>query len=287
VAPVFQRFKYDATITNNIVYNLVRALYGKRIRQPIGGDFAFSHRLAGHFLEQEVWDSDIARYGIDIWMTLNAIVEQAAICQANLGLKVHDATHHADAIGPVFRQVCGTFFSLLEEHEEFWRATAGSDLVPTFGIEAAVEPESLEIDQVGLVREFQEGVRLFGTVYRQIFSYEVHFELQRASTADPDEIDLPMTTWAKLVYELAATYHHLRMHRMKLLSLMTPLYLCRVASFINQTRTMSSADAEQVVEEQAQVFEDNRPYLHRLWDASPDVRRVGEALSESNRGASR
>ena len=29
VSPVYVRHKYDGTITNNIVYNLTRALYGK------------------------------------------------------------------------------------------------------------------------------------------------------------------------------------------------------------------------------------------------------------------
>ena len=40
VAPMYARYKYDGTITNNISYPLTRALYGARIRQPIGGDFA-------------------------------------------------------------------------------------------------------------------------------------------------------------------------------------------------------------------------------------------------------
>lgn len=48
VSPVYTRFKYDGTITNNIVYNLTRALYGLRIRQPIGGDFAFAGELASY-----------------------------------------------------------------------------------------------------------------------------------------------------------------------------------------------------------------------------------------------
>ena len=75
VAPVYLRHKYDGTITNNIVYNLTRALYGKRIRQPIGGDFAISRDLARFYTQQDVWDSDVARYGIDIWMTTNAITQ--------------------------------------------------------------------------------------------------------------------------------------------------------------------------------------------------------------------
>jgi hypothetical protein len=66
VSPVYMRHKYDGTITNNIVYNLTRALYGKRIRQPIGGDFAISGDVSRFYSEQEVWDTDVARFGIDI-----------------------------------------------------------------------------------------------------------------------------------------------------------------------------------------------------------------------------
>src|SRR5579864_3052865 len=39
VAPYYHRHKYDGTITNSIVYPLTRALYGLRVRQPIGGEF--------------------------------------------------------------------------------------------------------------------------------------------------------------------------------------------------------------------------------------------------------
>jgi len=42
VAPLYVRDKYDGTITKGIAYPLTRALYGRRVRQPIGGDFGFS-----------------------------------------------------------------------------------------------------------------------------------------------------------------------------------------------------------------------------------------------------
>ena len=53
VSPVYVRHKYDGTITNNIVYNLTRTLYGKRIRQPIGGDFAISRDVAKYYIEHQ------------------------------------------------------------------------------------------------------------------------------------------------------------------------------------------------------------------------------------------
>ena len=73
VAPLYHRKKLDGTITNSIVYPLTRTLYGKRVRQPIGGDFGFSGKLAQFYLTQDVWESDVARFGIDIWMTTTAI----------------------------------------------------------------------------------------------------------------------------------------------------------------------------------------------------------------------
>ncbi len=278
VAPVYSRYKYDGTITNNIVYNLVRALYGKRIRQPIGGDFAFSHRLAHHYLEQEVWTTDIARFGIDIWMTTNAIVENAKVCQANLGVKIHDAKDPAEALGPMFRQVCGTIFSLMEEHEQFWLPISGSDAVPTFGMDEQLEPASITVNQPRMVNEFAEGLRLFGPVYREIFSPEVMAALEDAGSMKPDVFHFETEIWVKLLYELAAKYHHLSEHRMKMLTVMTPLYLGRVASFITRTRDMSSSEAEAIVEEQASVFEELKPYLVDHWRNGRPPERLQETL---------
>lgn len=282
VAPVYSRYKYDGTITNNIVYNLVRALYGQRIRQPIGGDFAFSRRLARYYLEQDVWETDIARYGIDIWMTLNAIVQRARLCQANLGVKLHDPKEPTESLGPMFRQVCGTFFSLLEQQTSFWMPVIGSESVPTFGLEEIVEPESIQVNQRQMVGEFKEGLRLFGGTYRELFSEEVFTALWQAGELEPEVFRLPMEIWVKLVYELAAKYHQLWVHRMKLLTLMTPLYLGQVASFITKTRDMNSQEAESVVEEQARSFEAHKPYLLKLWKQGTNSSRLEDTLGRED-----
>ena len=75
VAPLYARHRYDGTITNTIVYPLTRALYGRRLRQPIGGDFGFSGELAARFLAFEDWEGPVAQYGIDIFMTTTALAE--------------------------------------------------------------------------------------------------------------------------------------------------------------------------------------------------------------------
>ena len=161
VAPVYVRHKFDGTITNNIVYNLTRTLYGKRIRQPIGGDFAISSDLAKYYIDQDVWDSDVARFGIDIWMTTSAITQGFRICQSNLGVKIHDAKDPGQHLGPMFRQVLSALFSQMERYEAIWKRIQGSVPVETFGFEGSLEPEPVKVNLEGMIEQFKAGYNQF------------------------------------------------------------------------------------------------------------------------------
>lgn len=268
VAPLYARYKYDGTITNNLVYCLTRALYGQRIRQPIGGDFAFAGWLARHYLEQPVWDTDVARFGIDIWMTLQAVVVGARLCQANLGVKLHDAKDPAAALGPMFQQVCGTLFSQIEQDFHFWSSVQGSDLISTFGMENMGKPVAMAIDHLQLVRKFQQGFWRSQTLYQHIFSKPVYQALHDAAQAQPDRLEISRPLWARLLYEMMATYHHLKDHRDALITSIIPLYLGQVASFVNQTQGLDFWEVEAVIESLVQDFEREKPHLLNLWLSS-------------------
>jgi glycosyltransferase involved in cell wall biosynthesis len=267
VSPIYLRHKYDGTITNNIVYNLTRALYGKRIRQPIGGDFALSREVAKFYADQDVWETDVARFGIDIWMTTNAVTQNFRICQSNLGVKIHDAKDPAQHLGPMFRQVMWTIFSLMERFESFWKGIRGSEPVEIFGYEGYVEPEPVKVDLEGVIEHFKIGFQQFSSLWKEIFREECFNEIQRAAQMDPKRFHLPGDAWIQILYELAATFHQWKVNRNKLIDLVTPLYYARVASFIQQTWEMSSQEAEALVEEQALQFEEHKDYLIKVWNA--------------------
>jgi glycosyltransferase involved in cell wall biosynthesis len=266
VAPVYLRHKYDATITNNIVYNLTRALYGKRIRQPIGGDFAFSKEVAKFYTEQDVWDTDVARYGIDIWMTTTAITQNFKLCQSNLGVKIHDAKDPAQHLGPMFRQVVYILFALMERLENYWKHIKGSQPVETFGHKNSIEPEPVGVDLEGVIEKFQTGFQHFSSLWKEIFCTECFAEIQKASELGVRDFHLSDSVWVQILYELAATFHAWKRNRFKIIEVVTPLYYARVASFIRTTWDMTSEAAEEVVEEQALQFEEHKDYLLKVWD---------------------
>jgi len=266
VAPVYVRHKYDGTITNNILYNLTRALYGKRIRQPIGGDFAVSKDVAKFYTEQDVWETDVARFGIDIWMTTSAITQGFRICQSNLGVKIHDVKDPGQHLGPMFRQVLSALFSLMELYESYWRKVKGSDPLETFGFEGSLEPEPVNVNLELLIELFKTGYQQFSPLWREILSKESFDQITKTNQKDASQFYFPTDAWAKILYELAATFHFWTVNRNKLLDMMTPLYFARVASFVRQSWEMSSQEAETLVEEQAQKFEEQKDYLVQIWD---------------------
>lgn len=266
VAPVYSRYKYDGTITNHVVYNLTRALYGKRVRQPIGGDFAFSREIVSAFTKQNVWMTDVARFGIDIWMTTTAITQGFRLCQSNLGVKVHDPKDPASALGAMFRQVVWTLFTLMEQHAETWKKVEGSEAVETFGPAEFVEPEPVEINLDLLIYNYKIGFQHFGALWKELLSSSSYEALHKLAGAENKLFVLPMECWARTLYELAAIFHHWPRDRVKLIDLISPLYNGRVASFVNETATMKSAECEGIVEEQAEVFEREKGYLMQVWD---------------------
>jgi glucosylglycerate synthase len=133
VAPYYHRHKYDGTITNSIVYPLTRALYGLRVRQPIGGEFGISARLIERYLKRDDWETDVARYGIDIWMTTIAIAEGFRVCQSFLGAKLHDAKDPGSDLSAMLQQVVGSVFLLMQEYENVWQQKESTEPAELFG----------------------------------------------------------------------------------------------------------------------------------------------------------
>lgn len=88
VVPSYKRNRFEGSTTNLFAFPLTYALSGKKIRQPIGGDFAFNRRYIEYVLNQKV-NNDIKKYGIDIFMTLNAIYGNFKIKTIELGKKIH------------------------------------------------------------------------------------------------------------------------------------------------------------------------------------------------------
>ena len=110
------------------------------------------------------------------------------------------------------------------------------------------------------------GFQQFSALWKDIFSETCIDAIENAADMDANQFNLPTDAWVRILYELAATFHSWSVNRYKLVDLMTPLYYARVASFVRQSWDMSSQEAEELVEEQALKFEEQKGYLIQIWD---------------------
>ena len=267
VTPLYLRHKYDGTITNTLAYPMTRALYGLRVRQPIGGDFGLSAAAVARLLPKPVWESDVARFGIDIWMTTTAICEGLRVAQARLGPKVHDAKDPAASLGPMFQQVVGTLFSLLAVYPSRWRQVRGSQPTPEVGDPVEGEPEPVHITVPSLLQRFGEGFEAHGAMWQRVLGPDVYERLVRAREVGPAG-ELTERVWARGVYDFAVAFHREDMDPDAVLAALVPLYFGRVAAFAHHAEALDSRGVEALVECQAEAFEEEKPRLLAAWDRS-------------------
>jgi hypothetical protein len=295
VAPLYARYKYDGTITNTVTYPLTRALYGHRIRQPIGGDFGVSGDLVRHYLELDDWTEDISKFGIDIWMTTSALTGGYAVCQTRLGAKVHDPKDPGADLGPMFRQVVGTILRLAATHPEAWLGIRGSHDVPAYGFERMIDPPPLEVNAIRLLSELHAGSLTLADTWRRMLTEEnaaavlvLAEEAGRLAdaasarlglggendTAHPSTLEMaealgafhfPDDLWARVVYDLVIATRRAELPVEQLVAALVPVYFGRVGSFVIENRHLTTADAEERVERQAREFELLKPYLVDRW----------------------
>ena len=124
----YLRDPLDGTITNNIVYPGVSAIFGSARRQDIGGEFAGSRKFAEilkDFLTRpEVMVSDAMTYGVDISITIQAVGNGLRTGEVFNTTKVHNPSEGKLGgmydNGGMFTEVTQAFFTRIIDNVDYW-----------------------------------------------------------------------------------------------------------------------------------------------------------------------
>jgi glycosyltransferase involved in cell wall biosynthesis len=268
VTPLYSRHQFDGTITNHLCYPFVFSLAGLDVRQPIGGDFAFSQRLCSYWLEQE-WNDTTRQYGIDIFMSLNALFGDFKVCQTGLGSKVHNAS--APKLGQMFEEVIYTLFTTLHRYRSQWLeeiVDRDSDTiwrnhirtVDRYGLESMSEPQALSIDIVKLKRDCRKEYENYHDLvkrYLNPYAFEIIDHMR-----EMDYYDVDILLWSHIVYSLFYLFDGASEEvKRDIINALKPLYFARSITFDYETFRYSINFAEEEVRHQALAFLCQKPYL--------------------------
>lgn len=253
--PYYARSEYDGSLTNHICYPLIYGLFGYDIRQPIGGDFSFSPRLAEYWLKHK-WYKTTKKYGIDIFMTMKAIEGGFKIAQVGLGAKIHKPS--APKLGPMFSQVVTTLFKNITAFRDKWFNLTERKDVPFFGKKDLARPQTLSIDYKGMKATSIFNFRTNEDILKRGLSNKVYKKIQKMY--EKESIEINDSLWCKIIYDAVYAYDKTDLNA-GLIEALKPLYFGRFVSFFKSTLEEPSAICEQEIINQAEIFWLYRDYL--------------------------
>lgn len=269
VAPLYKRYKYDGTITNQIVFPFTRAVYGMRVRQPIGGEFGISRVLIEHLLSSPLWATPYTpRFGIDVFITHTALAFKLPVVEALLGAKVHSVKDPTAHLAPMFRQVVGSMFDAMALYEHAWRDVRGSRSIPLVKSEFKIEtPEPFAVDTQAPARAFRQGFIENRSLFESYLPSDLYSSLLAESKRSDMNLYIPMDVWARTAYTFAAAFKKEKQQDKRDL-LLDALRFCwngRLGTFFQETLDMTVEEAEKKVLQEAKIFEELKPYLLSIY----------------------
>ena len=261
VTPIYHRHEYDGLITNHLAYPLIYGLLGYNIRQPIGGDMAFSKRMVDYWLKQE-WSATTKGYGIDIFMTFNAIKSGFKLAQVNLGSKIHKSS--LPKLDKIFLEVAETLFTLLSINKNLWQKEIelkNPSLVCQTNDKVQI-PKIPPIDY----KEIEKAALVdFSDNYKQVKKYispELRKPLEKMFLQEKS-LEIDMALWTKIVYQMFYLYQT-GSNKELIIKLLRTLYFGRMATVIKEISDKTQAESEKITQTQASHFFETKNYLLSL-----------------------
>jgi glucosylglycerate synthase len=267
LAPIYQRHRFDGLLIGHVLSPLVAAAYGCEIEEPLGGELAFSGRLASHYLSQDMWQLDLLRTAPEMWMVTTALVGEYRVCQAFLGPKVHSANPAGPDLAITVQQVVGALFGCLEAHQSAWLTREAVRTVPAFGFQYDLDLPPIRVNRKRMLNTFLKGVAELASILEPALSPPTLQQIREIAEIGGEGPSFPDDLWVKTVYEFAGAFHRSVINRDHLLQALTPLYLGRINSFLSENHRSSAAGARERIKKLRSQFENLKPYLVERWNA--------------------
>jgi glucosylglycerate synthase len=265
VLPVYQRSRYDGTLTHTLVAPLIRALFGSQLLHPLAEEFGCSGEAADFLLKQDLWATDLGREGLELWMPVAILERGLRIGQAVLGARTVAPPARPAPLGPTVGRVAGTLFELAERFESVWLDIHGSEPVPTFGSPPEPLTTGPAVDTDRMLLGFRQGVRDLLPIWERILAPENLGDVLTLADSGTGQFHFPDGLWARVVYDFLLAYRTRVVHRSHGAQSLAPLYLGRAASLVLETRGQPGSALARHTQAIARVFEEQKPYLVDRW----------------------
>jgi hypothetical protein len=263
-------------LSDIISYPLIRALWGYSLRQPGAGDCALSQGLCQAVVEHDVWETEVAAGGFEVWLSSVALNEGPdprtgkwwRVGQVDLGEKYCLLRKASTHFQKIFRQSVGTLLRQVYQRQAMWQSMPPIQPIPTFPGPPTAPAEPVPIpDVTHLVDTLAAGWTEHRALWRRILT-PINLATVEALASQPAaRFTFPSDLWARVIYDFAVVYNKGERDPDRIVDSLLPLYQGRLASLWHDVAGLTSVGREGTVAAQAVEFESARDYLLGRWKA--------------------
>jgi hypothetical protein len=262
----YQRSAYVSALTDNLAYPFARAFFSTDLRDPLASEFCVSGSLAADLAGRDVWETDVARFGLNVWLTLQSLLEGRRVVQVDLGYRGDGSGEPGMPADVRILHTVGTMFRFLTIHEKLWQKGAVPRHVPFLG-ERSASPYVPSRDCVpALIAALDHGRKHYQSEWRRILRSATLAGVMALLDQPEASFDFAPELWAMVVAEFAVTYNKGEGDPDKVVETFLPLFYGRTAAYVRQTEGLSPLQREAVVEEVSRAFLRSKPFFLELWN---------------------
>jgi hypothetical protein len=271
-------------LSDLIIYPLFRALWGRSVRHPAAPDFALSPQLAAALLDEDMWETEVATFGLPAWLTTYAVLGSQRVAQSALGEKQAFATPLQSPKGREerieakkqalqFQANMSVMLRLVYDYRQCWAQVDTFASLSTLTQFVSSAPGEIspnltpEIDPTPLLDELALGWIEYRALWQQILTPKNLASIEALAALRPDRFYFPADLWARVIYDFAVVFNKGECDPCQIVSSLWPLYQGRLAAFWQEVAGLSVVGYEGTVAAQAVEFEETRPYLKSRWQA--------------------
>ncbi len=239
VTPLYKRSRFEGSSTNHFAFPVLYAMTGEKIRQPIAGEFAFN----SFFLKKIKPNNAIKQYGIDIHLTLSAIINNFKISEINLEKKIHNKSFNK--LEKMFPQIASSLLFTLRENKIKKRKSA-NDLLHAdniiSGINFTHKKEASQMRSRALVK-------IKNIKYKNLKWFPKEVEIKENAINAKDWTTI-LSSWLKYGLREKNT------DTLFLSKQLLPFFVLRATYFWFSSEKMTSAETEKkIIEQSTSLYE--------------------------------
>jgi hypothetical protein len=263
VLPHYARRKFEGLLNNGVIAPLTRALYGKRVNNPMGPDCAISQRLIQTMLETKAGGNGNRRHPLAS-LTSTALCENLQVAEVHFGARIYAPTDWT-GMSSVLADVLSPVFLDMERNAPCWQRNRVSAAVRAIGEPRAVAEDTGVLDTTRMIESFQLGNRELQEIWGLVLPPSTSFDLRKLAHLPVEQFRMSDELWVRIVYDFALAHRLRTISRDHLLRSMTPLYLGWAASYAHDLKVSGAASPEQRLERLSLAYEASKSYLVSRW----------------------